>query len=321
MKQLMISLDKNILNRASRAAERMIEYGKKDELFIIVPSKEKKELTLSDTVHVWSTGGCKVRQFCKLKMLGKKLITEQGIAEITTQDPFFTGLVGVCLKKKTGSKLEVQVHGDFFGGNYYSYFRRWFGRYVVHQADRVRAVSERVRKSIENFVSKEKIEVRPIVVDFDSINKTNINLHQNYPQYKKIFLVLGRFDPVKNISWLIDIFPNVVKNQPNALLLIVGDGQEMSNLKSSILNLKLENNIKIESWTNDPWGYIKTVDCLLFPSLSESYGLVAMEANAAGTPVIMNDVGVANYELKPSDKVKILPINDKEKWIEAILNI
>ena len=48
---------------------------------------------------------------------------------------------------------------------------------------------------------------------------------------------------------------------------------------------------------------------------------MAMEAHAAGCPVIMNDVGVANYELKPSEKIKISPVNDKEAWIKAIKSV
>jgi glycosyltransferase involved in cell wall biosynthesis len=117
---------------------------------------------------------------------------------------------------------------------------------------------------------------------------------------------------------LVDVFEGVVK-QKNHLLLIVGDGVELQKLKAK--SNKLQANVKFETWTNDPISYLKTADCLLFPSRSEGYGLVAMEASAVGTPIIMNSVGVANYELKPSEKVKILPINDKEKWIKAILEI
>ena len=74
MKILMVSLDKKILDKESIVAKRMIEYGKKDELFIIIPSKEKKSLDLSQTAHAQSTGGLKPIQFCRLLHLGKKII-------------------------------------------------------------------------------------------------------------------------------------------------------------------------------------------------------------------------------------------------------
>ena len=50
----------------------------------------------------------------------------------------------------------------------------------------------------------------------------------------------------------------------------------------------------------------------------QGYGMVPMEANMAGKKVIMSDVGVANYELKPSENVIILPIDYKERFINEI---
>lgn len=308
----MISLDKKILDPNSAVARRMVEYGKDKELFIIIPDSKKNNLDLSPSVHVTTSGGwCKKSQFFKLKRLGLKLIKEKQISEITTQDPFFIGFIGWCLKKKLKIPLEVQIHGDFFSGRI-NFIKYLLGKFVVHQANKVRVVGERVKQSLLKLnVAAEKIIVRPVPVDVEKIKNytPKINLHKKYPGYAKIFLCLGRVDKVKNVSWLVDVFSEVTKDRKNILLVVVGDKRLDTD------------NIKFESWTDEPWSYIKTADYLLFPSLSEGYGLVAMEAYAAGTPVIMNDVGVANYELKPGDKVKILPINDKEKWIQTILNV
>jgi len=324
MRILMISLDKKILDKNSRVAQRMIEYGKKDELLIIIPDKEKKSFDLSPTVHVQSTGGSKLQQFWRLKKIGTRLIRENKIDEITTQDPFFIGLVGRCLKRKFKIKLEVQMHGDFFG-DYYD--KQWLklslARFVLKRADVVRVVGERIKQNLTKFnkIDENKIEVRPVVIDTEKIKnyQPKINLHQKYSGYEKVFLVLGRLDPVKNIAWLIEVFKEVVKQKNYLLLIVCGDTEEqrkMFNVQCSMFH----KNITLEPWTIDPISYLKTADCLLFPSLSEGYGLVAMEAHAAECPVIMNDVGVANYELKPSGRVKILTVNNKKQWIEALFN-
>lgn len=339
MRQLMISLDKKILDPNSAVARRMVEYGKEIELFIIIPDKKKQTLDLSPAVHAQSTGGNKLLQFFNLKKIGKEIIgnwklscCEDGIlfageignCLITVQDPFFTGLAGVWLKRKTGIKLEVQMHGDFFSEYYKKqWFRQCLARWVVRRADKVRVVGERIKRSLSHLgVTEDKIIVRPVPIDVEYIknHQPKIDLHKKYPGYEKIFLVLGRLELVKNIFWLIKIFAEVVK-QKNYLLLIVGNGQCLANLQSEICNLKLSSKIKFEPWTNDPYSYLKTADCILFSSLSEGYGMVPMEANAAGTTVIMNDVGVANFELKPSEKVRILPVNDKEMWIKAISEV
>ena len=327
----MISLDNNILNEGvSIVAMRMIEYGKKERLFIIIPNKEKKSFNLSESVHVASTGGNKIAQYFRLKKMGKKIIKKENINFITTQDPFFAGLIGRYLKNKTGATLEIQLHGDFYSSDYYKksglknliqyYVGKWF---VLKKADKIRVVGERIRLSLLNLgISENKIITKAIQNDPEVIESytSNINLDDKYPNYEKTFLVLGRLEPVKNILWLIEIFKEILKKN-NFLLLIVGMGSVEKDIEEQIKNNNLDNNIKLQNWTENPYDYLRSADCLLFPSLSEGYGLVAMEANVIGTKVIMNDVGVANYELKPSDKVKILPINDKEAWIQAILNI
>jgi glycosyltransferase involved in cell wall biosynthesis len=317
----MISLDKKILEKDSRVARRMVEYGRDDELFILIPNRKKESFALSQAVHVIATGGNKIQQFFRLKEEGEKIMKKNNIEEITTQDPFFTGLAGCYLKKKLNAPLEVQMHGDFFGDYYKKHwFRQLLARRSIACADTVRVVGERVKKSlVERGISEEKIWVKPIAIDESRLmEESNVNLHKKYAQYKKIFLVLSRLEPVKNIAWLVDLWKNL---SDDYLLLIVGRGTEEDNLRLQASDSKLKDNIKFEPWTEDPYGYIKTADCVLFPSLSEGYGLVPMEASALGAPIVMNDVGVANYELKPSENVKIIPIENKQAWIDAILNI
>lgn len=330
MSQLMISLDKKILDKSSAVARRMIDCGQKQELFILIPDKNKINLDLSSSINIQSTGGVKFLQFFNLVILGRKLLKNHTIKEITTQDPFFTGLAGVILKFFTSKKLEVQLHGDFFSGDYYkksglgNFIKYYLGKFVLLRTNTIRVVGERIKNSLLKFgIEEDKIIVRPVKMDMEAIKiyQSKLNLHEKYPDYEKIFLLLGRFDPVKNILWLVNVFAEIVKEHQKYLLLIVGGGAERKNIENLIKEKHLENNIVIEDWTNDPVGYLKSADCLLFPSLSEGYGLVSMEASTVGLPVIMSDVGVAGYELEPSDKVKILPINDKEQWVQAILNI
>lgn len=328
----MLSLDKQILDPKSRVAARMIEYGKTDELFIIIPYNERKEFDLSPSVHVFTSWGTsKLQQFWELYGVGERLLKKEKIDLITAQDPFFMGLTAVWLKMQFKLPLEIQLHGDFFSNNYYRFksgpmnHLRWhIGKYVVCRADHVRAVGERVKQSLVKIrVSEEKITVRPVHIDSASIAtyEPKFDLHERYPQFKKIFLALGRLAAVKNVLWLIDIFHEVVVNHPDWGLIIVGGGEEMKRYPLPVTRYKMEGNIKFESNTNDPWSYLKTTDCVLFPSLAEGYGLVPMEAHAAGTPVIMNDVGVANYELQSSDKVKIISVSNRDAWIQAMLSI
>lgn len=327
----MLSLDKKILDSKSIVAGRMRKYGIKDHLYIIIPNKQKEDITLDQNVYVQATGGNRFVQFFRLILLAIKYIKKVQIDFITTQDPFFLGLVGVFLKFLSKTQLEVQFHGDFFGSDYYrksglkNLIQYYLAKFIViKKADKIRVVGQRVEKSLVDMgIAKEKIEVRPILIDTERIKKymPKFDLHDKYPGFSKIFLYLGRLEPVKNVGFLVDVFEEVLKKNKDFLLLIVGSGSLENNLKEKVRNLDLESNIKFEDWADDNISYFKTADCFLSPSLSEGYGLASMEAHIVGTKVIMNDVGVANYELPKSDNVIILPVDDVDAWIRAIKNI
>ena len=327
MKILMISLDNKILDKDSGVAKRMVEYGKTDELYILIPNRKKTQVDLSSTVHVQSTGGIKVLQFFSLLRYGNSIIKCNNIDNITTQDPFFTGLAGYIIKKLRKRHLEVQLHGDFFDSSYYKNkypVRYRIGKSIVRRADKLRVVSQRIKKSlVEMGTEDKKINLKPIHVDVDKIrnHKVGINLRKKYVGYSKIFLALGRVEKIKNINLLIDLFGTIVEKNNKILLLVVGDGSEKKKIKEKVRRLGLEDNIKFEGWTNDPISYIKTSDCLLIPSLSEGYGLTAMEASVAGTAVIMSDVGIANHELKKSNIVKIVSSDLYGGFMKEIKNI
>lgn len=330
MRELMISLDQNIFNSASQVAQRMIEYEKNAELTILIPSANEARQQLGNKSVVAGSGGKnKIFQFFRVLSLASELLVERDIERVTVQDPFFTGFIGARLKKKNPHvTFEVQMHGDFYSSNYYRqsglknlfqyYLGKWF---VLKKADTIRVVGERIKKSLLALgISPEKIVVRPVLSSQTLNRGERRDLHAAYPQFNKIFLCLGRLEPVKNIPWLLGVFKQVALKFPQAGLVIVGAGGQRAVITALIKKLRLEENVMLEPWTDDPQSYLKSADGVVFPSLSEGYGLVPMEAAQAGTPVVMTDVGVAHFELKASDKVRIVPVNDEQAFERELLS-
>lgn len=342
MKMLMISLDKKIIEHNSQVAKRMEAYSNLGyALFIVIPDREKRKpgirLGTKQKVYVESTGGNKLQQIFRVFFRSREILLSENINQITTQDPFFTGFIGILLrfifKYKRDIKLEVQLHGDFFSTNYYkksgvkNKIQNLIGRFVLKRVDKIRVVSYRIRESLSilKIPKSTKIVVKPVEIDYELIKKyprdKNYIIKRFPGNYNKTFFWSGRMEPVKNLEWLIEIFKDVIEKKKNILLILAGEGSEKYKLQEKVKDLNLEDHIRFDSWSEFPFNLYKSADCLLFPSLSEGFGRVPMEAVAAGAKVIMNDVGVANYELKPSEKVIILPINDREAWIKAILSI
>jgi len=325
----MISLDRKIFDSTGGVAQRMIEYGKNEALEIIIPTRVYQKIALSDEVTVTGTGGNKAAQFFRLVLLGDRIIGKYHIKKITTQDPFFTGLAGWVLAIMSRAELEVQVHGDFYGSEYYKKgsakerIQYHLGLFVIKRASRVRVVGERIKQSMRVMgVPEHTLTVAPLIMD-GSIIKDHIprnDAKKKYPGADAIFLFLGRLEPVKNVSWLIDVWAQVAVLKPGYRLLIVGDGSQKKMLMQKVADLVLERHVFFEAWTDDPIGYIKTVDCLLSPSRSEGYSSVIREAECAGTPIIMSAVGSAGYETKSGDTIRIISTDRKDAWIDAIAN-
>lgn len=116
-----------------------------------------------------------------------------------------------------------------------------------------------------------------------------------FPQIcgRQVLLSLGRVDPIKNQSWLLEQAPAIFKKHPDALLVLAGactDEPYGKLIEQQIKELGLEGRVLLTGGlpANDPRliGLLQEAKVLLLPSLSETFGLVILEAWAAGTMVL-----------------------------------
>ncbi|WP_270769972.1 glycosyltransferase [Lactobacillus crispatus] len=111
---------------------------------------------------------------------------------------------------------------------------------------------------------------------------------------------VGRLTFQKNQLFLIDILKDIVKEIPNAKLVLVGQGEYKDKLSKKAKSLGLENNVLLVGMQLDMQAWYSTFDFFVFPSIFEGLGLAAVEAQANGLPVI------ASKKVIP-DSVKINP--------------
>ncbi len=303
----MISNDPKILEKGSAVYARVAEYGKKFE-----------------ELHTLFISG---RSFSKSPfaavIAGTKIMRERGFGPddlITVQDPFLTASVGVALKKKFGSSLEIQIHTDI-GSPYYAResftnrIRLWSARKNLPKSDHVRAVSERIRKFLVSSdglkIPYDKIEIRPIFVDTERIKKSlvTLDLHKKYPQFGKIILMASRLTREKDFPTAFKAFAKVLEKFTDTGLVVVGSGPE---------KLKKVKNVVLENWVDQEtlFSYYKTADIFLSTSLYEGYGMSMVEARAAGCPIVATDAGIA-----PEIAARVCPVGDAECLAVGIVDV
>ncbi|MBO5348486.1 MAG: glycosyltransferase family 1 protein [Clostridia bacterium] len=130
---------------------------------------------------------------------------------------------------------------------------------------------------------------------------------------------VGRFHPQKNHKFLLDVFNEIKKKKENAKLILVGNGPLENEIKSRVEELKMEKDVIFLGNRSDMNLIYQAMDVFVFPSLFEGLGIVAIEAQASGTPIVCSD------KLPPETEVtsiyKKLPLEDTEVWAKECLNI
>ena len=129
---------------------------------------------------------------------------------------------------------------------------------------------------------------------------------------------VGRFMKQKNHEFLIDIFAEVAKKRDNAVLVLIGDGLLMETIKNKVRDFHLADKVLFLGVRNDVADLYNVMDVFLFPSLYEGLGMVAVEAQVNGLPVVAStEVPV---EAKVSDNIKWVTLNmEAKKWEKEIL--
>ena len=129
---------------------------------------------------------------------------------------------------------------------------------------------------------------------------------------------VGRFEIQKNQKFAVEIFRDLIKKCPDSKLIFIGTGRLESEVKDLVRNYNLEKSIQFLGNRNDMVELFQAMDVFLFPSLFEGLGIVAVEAQAAGTPVVCSDNLPMEINVTPLiNRVSLSnPTND---WVNSIL--
>lgn len=135
-----------------------------------------------------------------------------------------------------------------------------------------------------------------------------------------VFVVghVGRFNTVKNHTFLLDVFAAVHERNPDSRLLLVGDGDLRAEMEQKAERLGLLAYVIFTGIRSDVPDVMQAMDCFVFPSLYEGLPLTLIEAQAAGLPCIVSD-GVPD-ECDKTGLVECISLReDAMVWADRIL--
>lgn len=188
---------------------------------------------------------------------------------------------------------------------------------------KVIALHENAKEELVRYFGK-NVFVLENGIDFDKYQKVDediflIKKSIGLPLDSFVIGHVGRFDKVKNHEFIIKIFVELIKQKPNAFLLLIGTG----SLENKIIKMAKEHNIfdkiVILKDREDIYRLLHVMDVFLFPSLKEGLSMSLLEAQVSGVKCVISDtIDKANILSKQTISVKLE--DDVERWVETILN-
>lgn len=167
---------------------------------------------------------------------------------------------------------------------------------------------------------KHPFEVLPNAIDtgkfaFDKAVRDRLR-EQHGLTGKLVLGYAGRFDPVKNPSFLLNVLREVNRRCGHAALVLLGDGELETSLRRSAREMGLEN-VSFLGRVDNVHQWMQAFDLLLLPSRYEGLALVLVEAQAAGLVCLASDKVPAAAAVTP--RLSFLSPKDPAAWAEAIL--
>lgn len=296
MRVLSLGTDRKLLEEGSAVSMRVAAYAEHFERYdtIVFSRRGYKSYQYANNGIAYPTNAparflYPVFAFFKALTLGKPTI-------VTVQDPFEVGITGYMIARWFGVPLHVQAHTDFLAPQFrraslLNRLRTQVSHFVLSRAAGVRVVSDRIAQEIDKRLGVEvPIAVLPVYVD---ISRFAHITRVKHPRFMVSLLYIGRLEAEKNVSLALDALKRARDAHHDAGLTIVGTGSEEEKLKKYADLLGVTSWVVWAGWKSDFMSELAQADIVLLPSLYEGYGLVIIEALAAGVPVLATDVGVA----------------------------
>ncbi|MBQ9860452.1 MAG: glycosyltransferase family 1 protein [Clostridia bacterium] len=162
---------------------------------------------------------------------------------------------------------------------------------------------------ISNGVHTEKFDFSP---ERRRIVRQKLGIEENI-----VLGHVGRFFPQKNHTQLLDIFHHYHTMHPNAVLLLVGEGELKEEMQQKAERLGLGDSVRFLGLRTDVEDLMQGMDLFLMPSLYEGLPVVGIEAQAAGLPMVVSTE--ITEELNITGQVRFVGLEESpEAWTKAI---
>jgi len=199
-------------------------------------------------------------------------------------------------------------------------FRKPISKIIFKKSDAVIALTEDMKREMKKIYDRD-IAVIPNGIDLNKVkclSTQDVGNELGIKKDRKIILFVGRLDPIKGLTYLIEAMTSI--EDKNKQLILVGDGEEKDRLEKLVKKLKLEKYVTFIGKVpyGDVFKYMVASDILALSSLSEGLPNVILEAMASGLPIVATRVGGIQDIVKDGENGFLVDPENPEQIAEKI---
>ena len=259
-----------------------------------------------------------------------KLSTRLKIDVVHSHAPFSMGFQALRISEKLGLPHVHTYHTLLTEYRHYIPFPfrptenavREFSGWFCNSTDAVIAPTEKIKNELLGYGVEVPIYILPTGIDVDNFRRPlnfSVRKKHSIPENDRIVLFVGRIAKEKNPDFIIKAFAKLHDKLRNTTLIMIGDGPEMKEVSHLASRLKVLNHVVMTGYMprNEIVEYYRESDVFAFASVTETQGLVVLEALSAGLPVVavakegVADVLVDGVGCSLIDDVLLEPFVDK----------
>jgi glycosyltransferase involved in cell wall biosynthesis len=258
-----------------------------------------------------------------LILRARRLVVENGINTVQTHG-YKANALGFFLWLLFGVPWIAFAHGytdDNWKMRVYNRFDRW----VLRHAVRIVCVSDSVRDSlIRRGIDRKKMRLVYNAIELPAAKAleggAKLKTTHGIAADRVVIGVVGRLNPEKGQMMFLRAMREVAVVCPEAMALIVGDGQDRELLERYSREHELEDRVIFTGYRHNVADYYRILDLLVLPSLSEGLPNTVLEAMACGVPVLATRVGGVPEIIDESNGVTVAP-NDPTALAEQMVEL
>jgi len=239
-------------------------------------------------------------------------------------------LVGRLAARLAGIKHIVTTVHSVLEQDYPSFFARQVNRLMeritINSVERFVTVSDLLKQDLVSH----GIPAGKITTIYNGVNLAAFRRERVAGDVRKelgigpdvpVMGMIARFHPVKGHRYFLEAAKTIFRVRPECRFLLVGSGQYRPEVEAMVKQLGLQEQVIFTGYREDIVDVLHSLDILVISSLSEGFGLTAIEAMAMKVPVVATRVGGLPEIIRDGSNGILVPPGDGQAIAQAVLSL